>query len=225
MTPCRDDSNATAVGFVLAGGQSSRMGTDKALLEFKGQPLIVHAIRILRGAGLPVVIAGARAEAQSNLESFAPVMSDSETGLGPLGGICTALATIPAPYAVFLPVDIPFLPSSLIRYLVHRARVTKSAITLVSVNGLPQTLPAVVSKTMYPTLQEKLQNRRLGCLAAFREAAIQTGSSFCSLTAETLVQSGQVSHPQALPVVRWFLNLNAEQDVRRASSISAVRVI
>ncbi len=225
MTPSPPDLSARAVGFVLAGGQSRRMGTDKALLDFRGQPLIAHAIGILEGAGLPVVIAGARAEARFRLESFAPVMSDSETGLGPLGGICTALASASAPYAVILPVDLPFVPSSLIRYLVHHARVTESAITLISVNGLPQTFPAVVSKTLYPTLQEELENGRLGCLAAFQAAAIRMGSRFCSLAAEVLVQSGQVSHPQALPVVRWFLNLNAEQDVSRASSIAAIRVI
>lgn len=213
------------MGFVLAGGQSRRMGTDKALLEFRGQPLIARAIGILEGAGLQVVIAGARAEARSRLESFGQVMPDSETGLGPLGGICTALASAAASYAVFLPVDIPFLPSSLVRYLVHHAQITESAIALVSLNGFDQTFPAVISKTMYPALQEELRNGRLGCMAAFQAAAIQTGSRVHSLGAEVLTQSGQIFHPQALPVVRWFVNLNAERDVRRASSISPIRVI
>lgn len=223
MTPSHSESIADAVGFVLAGGQSRRMGTDKALLEVRGQPLIAHAIGILEAAGLSVVIAGARAEARARLESFAPVIPDSETGLGPLGGICTALATSSATFALFLPVDIPFVPSSLIRYLLHHARMTGSAITLASVNGFPQTFPAVLSKAIYPALQEELRNGRLGCLAAFGAGANQMGQNISTVSAEVLVQCGQVFHPQALPVVRWFLNLNAEQDLRRASGL--IRVI
>lgn len=225
MTPSRPELNSAAVGFVLAGGQSRRMGTDKALLEFRGQPLISRAIGILRAAGLPVVIAGSRAEARARLESFAPVVSDSEAGLGPLAGICAALAATTAAYAVFLPVDIPLLPSSLIGYLVHYARITEAAITLASVNGVPQTFPAVVSRVTYPTLQEELRCGRLRCSAAFQAAATQAGQSISSLAAEVLVQSGKVSHPQARPARFWFLNLNAEVDVRRASSLSAIRVI
>ena len=85
------DATVDAAGFVLAGGQSSRMGSDKALVEFGGRPLIAHAVGILRTAGLSVSIAGARAEIRASLESYAPVIPDAEAGRGPLGGICAAL--------------------------------------------------------------------------------------------------------------------------------------
>lgn len=225
MTSSCRASDAEAVGFVLAGGQSSRMGMDKARLNFRGQPLIARAVNILAGAGLSVVIAGAPPDARAPLAMLAPVLPDSVTGLGPLGGICTALKFMAASYAVFLPVDIPFLPASLIRYLLRHAQLTESVVTLASVNGFVQTFPAVLSHAAYPALQEELRCGRLGCLAAFRAAAAQAGQDVLSLPAEVLVQSGQVSHPNALPVLRWFLNLNAEQDLRRASSISPVRVI
>ena len=78
---------SNAAGFVLAGGQSSRMGMDKALVEFRGLPLVVHALNILRAAGLSASIAGAR----SDLKKYASVISDFDTPEGPLGGICAAM--------------------------------------------------------------------------------------------------------------------------------------
>ena len=111
------------VGFVLAGGQSSRMGADKALIQLAGRPLIAHAIRILRQAGLDASIAGAR----SSLSAFAPVIQDTHPDRGPLAGICSALASTSARYAVFLPVDLPLLPPSLVSFLLHHARVAGGA--------------------------------------------------------------------------------------------------
>ena len=101
-----------ASGFVLAGGKSSRMGRDKALLELAGAPLIMRALAILRNAGLRRAIAGAH----SDLSVFGSLVQDNAfaSGRGPLSGICAALAVTQARYAVFLPIDMPFLPSSLL---------------------------------------------------------------------------------------------------------------
>jgi molybdopterin-guanine dinucleotide biosynthesis protein A len=217
-------AESAAVGFVLAGGQSSRMGSDKALVRFGGRPLIAHAVGILKAAGLPVFIAGARPEVRASLESFAPVIPDMAAGLGPLGGVCAALESTGAAYSVFLPVDVPLMPSSLIEYLLRHAMVTGSFVTLAAVNGLAQTFPAVISRDAAPALERELSGGRLGCLAAFQTAAGGPGQKVCALPAEVLVQSGQIAHPDALPVVRWFLNINAAADLGLASLVRASRV-
>jgi molybdopterin-guanine dinucleotide biosynthesis protein A len=200
------------------------MGTDKALVEFDGRPLIAHAVGILKAAGLKVFIAGARAEARSQLEPYAPLIPDREPGLGPLGGICTALASTKSDLGVFLPVDVPFLPASLVQYLLEHERTTGCAVTLASVNGEAETFPAVISRRALPVLERELDERRLGCLAAFRTAAMGLGETEAMVDVEVLVQAGQVSHPHALPAVRWFLNLNEERDLRRAASFGISQV-
>jgi molybdenum cofactor guanylyltransferase len=133
------DPAPIAFGFVLAGGQSSRMGRDKALIEFAGRPLIAHALSILREAGLNPAIAGLGAELKSELSSIAPIIDDRESGRGPLAGVCAALASTSARRAVFLSIDMPLLPASLLAYLLHHASVTESAVTVASVNGRAQT--------------------------------------------------------------------------------------
>jgi len=218
------EPDVEAAGFVLAGGQSSRMGTEKSLVDFDGRPLIAHAIGILATAGLRVFLAGARAEARSRLEPYALVIPDVDPGLGPLGGICAALAFTTAAYGVFLPIDVPLLPSSLVGYLLRRARISEAAVTIASFNGVPQTFPAVISRRALAALDRELRNGRLGCLASFQASALELGEPMSVVSAEVLVQSGQVSHPEALPVVRWFVNLNTEQDVRLASSRRTARV-
>jgi len=71
------------------------MGRDKAQLTFRGRPLIEHALAILAQAGLPARIAGAPPPARVSLEAFAPIIEDASPGLGPLSGICAALAPPP----------------------------------------------------------------------------------------------------------------------------------
>lgn len=215
MSRAKGDVEPDAAGFVLAGGRSSRMGVDKALVELAGQPLVVHALRVLRDAGLSASIAGAH----SSLAAYAPVVEDARADSGPLAGICTALASTPARYAVFVPVDLPFLPASLVALLLHYSRVQDAAVTVPSVNGYGQTFPAVVDRAALPAMEGSLKAGNRGCFSAFQEAAAQLCRPLGVLRVEMLVQAGQVSHPEGLPAAEWFLNVNSAADLRRADAI------
>ena len=204
----------TADGFVLAGGNSSRMGQDKSLVPLAGLPLVEHALTILRSAGLEPRIAGAK----SDLSFFASVVPDepSQSGLGPLSGICSALAPGSAQYAVFLPIDLPLLPASLIDYLLHHAVVTGAAAVTVSVAGFVHTFPVVIDRAALPVLQSSLRSNDRNCLRAFRAAAGALSRPFSIQPIELLVQSGQISHPQGHPPGDWFLNVNSPRELARA---------
>lgn len=206
------DPEPYAAGFVLAGGRSRRMGTDKALVQLGGRPLVAHAVSILRTAGLSVSIAGGPA----HLGTFAPVIEDSEPGRGPLGGICAALAAVPVQLGVFLPVDLPLLPAPLIEYLLRHARATGRAVTLCSVSGFPQTFPAVIGREALAALVSELKTERGGCFSAFQAAAAGLDQPVAILPVELLVQSGQVADPEGVPPFRWFLNVNSPEELRRA---------
>ena len=185
-------------------------------MQFAGQPLVARAVSLLREAGLPASIAGAH----SLLADLAPVIEDSEPGLGPLGGICAALASTSASLAVFLPVDLPLLPASLLVFLLHHARTTDAAVTLCSVNGFVQSFPVVLRRETLALLQTELEAGRGGCYSAFQAAAANLGQPVSVLPVELLAQSGHVTHPDGLPASRWFLNVNAPEDLRRAEVIS-----
>ena len=218
--PSADPGN-DAAGFVLAGGQSSRMGHDKALLFFAGRPLFTRALSILQSAGLSASIAGAQPAALSSLQARAPIIHDDQPHRGPLSGICAAISSASARYAVFLPVDLPFMSASLLLYLLHHARVTGRAVTVPSVNGFAQTFPAVLDRVLLPGLQAALNSSHQGCFSAFRTATARLGLPISVVAVEFLVQSGQVFHPHGLPPVRWFFNLNSPSDLKRAEMLAA----
>lgn len=200
------------MGIVLAGGRSSRMGVDKARVEFAGRPLIEHALGILRGAGLPVSIAGDRPD----LQDAAPTIDDLGTSAGPLGGICGVLQVTLVPYCIFVPVDLPLLPSSLIVLMREIACVTSAAVVLPSVNGFVQTFPAVVHRAALSALKAELEAGRGGCFSAFRAAAGELGQQIHVVATELLVQSGRLRHHADVPAARWFFNVNTVADLRRA---------
>jgi molybdopterin-guanine dinucleotide biosynthesis protein A len=210
-----------AAGYVLAGGLSSRMGIEKALVQFAGEPLVAHALRILRCAGLTASIAGAH----SPLESFAPVVPDSEPDRGPLGGICTALNVTAARWAVFLPVDLPLLPPSLVAYLLEEAQETGVAVTLAEGNGFTQTFPAVVDQAALPALRSALQSGRGGCYAAFKSAAADLGKTVKIVPVEQSLKEGKLALAGALPTACWFLNINEPADLLRAEACQAACIL
>jgi len=210
-----------STGFVLAGGRSSRMGTDKALVNLGARPLIAHAVEILREAGLAASIAGG----DSALAGFAPLIEDRRVSRGPLSGIVTALASASSQWAVFIPVDLPLLPASLLVSMLRSSKIKGSVVTLASVNGFTQTFPAVLRKEALPILERELAAGRGGCFSAFQAAAAGAGQSVNQLPVESLVQCGHAAHPQALPAAYWFLNVNTPENLRRAEILSAQALI
>lgn len=108
-----------AVGIILAGGRSSRMGTDKALLEIEGESLLVRSTRIVSSVVAEVLIVG-RTELPPELAGT-PAIEDRYPGTGPLGGIASGLAQVGAEWALVVACDLPFLQADLLRLLLELA--------------------------------------------------------------------------------------------------------
>ena len=89
------------IGVVLAGGQSSRMGQDKALLPFKGETLLHHQVQLLRHVCSRVVVSG-------EYVGF-DCVKDSETKCGPISGIYSVAKQFPNTALLVVPVDMPQL--------------------------------------------------------------------------------------------------------------------
>lgn len=105
-------------GFVLAGGKSSRMGREKALLRIGQSTLIEVVIRRLRTCVQHLVVIG-NAQNVSGLEgvSDVTVLTDLKPAYGPLMGIYTGLMSTTTPLNLFVSCDMPWLDGRLIERL------------------------------------------------------------------------------------------------------------
>jgi molybdopterin-guanine dinucleotide biosynthesis protein A len=109
---------AAWTGVVLTGGASTRMGRDKALLEVDGRPLAGTVASTLRAAGgAPVLAVGGDAERLAALGI--EVLPDLHPGMGPLGGLLTALAGARTEVVVVLACDLPGVDEHSVRSVVR----------------------------------------------------------------------------------------------------------
>lgn len=105
-------------GAVLAGGQSRRMGRDKALLLLEGEPLWQRQVRVLRAAGARVVgVVRQRAQPPLTLPPAIPVWHDAVIGAGPLAGLHAALSNCATGWLAVLATDMPRIDADWFRWL------------------------------------------------------------------------------------------------------------
>lgn len=112
--------------FVLAGGKSTRMGKDKAFLEFRGRILLARALELAAGAGQEVRIVGD----SRKFAAFGRVVEDIYRDRGPLAGIHAALKGSGTQLNLILAVDLPFVQPDFLKYLISVARNTMALATV-----------------------------------------------------------------------------------------------
>jgi molybdopterin-guanine dinucleotide biosynthesis protein A len=193
------------------------MGTDKALALFDGFPLIEIALRTVSAAGVSARIAGSG----GSLASYGEVIPDTWPRMGPLGGIRSALAASNAEWNLFLPVDMPLMPSSLLRCMLHHAMLTKSPVTTVRLNGRAEPLPVVLHLSALATIQEQFESGQRACRAAWQAVAAVHVRIPEPVAVENLLQAGQCRHPSGLPPFLWFQSANTPDDLARLNRFSA----
>ena len=134
---------------ILAGGHSSRMGQNKAALDFHGVSFLQHQVNKLRALGIEdIVVAGT----PTAMEGARAVM-DIYPHRGPLSGIHAGLLAAKEPRALVLAVDTPLVPESLLEELIRRHG---KGITVVSWGGELEPLIGVYDQSLLPECEKLL---------------------------------------------------------------------
>ena len=112
--PAKPDVFFMLYGIVLAGGKSTRLGQDKARLRYKGQDLLQRSVALLQKICPDTRVVGRDASVHGLDVSW---MLDDIPGIGPMGGIITALKRLNASCLV-ISCDLPFLTEKMLTRLV-----------------------------------------------------------------------------------------------------------
>ncbi len=186
---------------IQAGGASSRMGQDKALMPFLGRPLIARVVERLAGLGDEVLVTTNRPEDYAFLNL--PLIPDLLPGTGALGGLYTALYAANNPFVAVVACDMPFIDPRLLR----------AQIDLLEQEGVDAVIPRSLEGL------EPLHGvyRRDTCLPAVKAALDRGDRRMISWFDAAKVR---LMTPEEVAVVdpgfRSFINVNSPEEFQKA---------
>lgn len=165
--------NPPVCGLVLAGGRSTRMGTDKCALEIHGMTQARYCFDLLRGF-LPDVAVSARPD-QRNHPALAglPLIEDRYDGIGPMNGVLSAMESRPGVAWLTLACDLPLADARGVRTLLDGRDPARLATAYMASDGFFEPLFAIYEPAMGPWLHEQLVRGRFSLREALTDADVK----------------------------------------------------
>lgn len=184
---------------IMAGGKSSRMGTDKSFVPFLGRQLIEHVIGRVEGLGRELFIIANNPDSFSHLglEVFQDIYKDC----GPLGGLHSALFHAAYDHLLVVACDMPWLNPALVAHMISLA--DEADIIVPRWTKFPEPLHAIYSKACLDPVEHSLDTGILKVIGFYGKVSVRF------LDREEIKRFD--------PSGRSFANVNTPEDLRIAS--------
>ncbi|HEX9385233.1 MAG TPA: molybdenum cofactor guanylyltransferase [Anaerolineales bacterium] len=157
---------------IQAGGQSSRMGEDKALKTFLGRPLIQRVIDRLSPIADEVIVTTNRPDQYTFLDI--PLFSDLKPGRGALGGLYTAIASASHPFVAVVACDMPFASPTLIEAATKLMVEEEADVVIAKTEEGYETLHAVYRRaTCLPAIEAAIDADQWKVIAWFPQVKVR----------------------------------------------------
>jgi molybdopterin-guanine dinucleotide biosynthesis protein A len=190
---------------IQAGGESRRMGQDKALMPFLGQPLIERVVRRLTPIADEVIVTTNRPADYAFLAL--PLFSDKHTGRGALGGLFTALFSAQQPLVAVVACDMPFVSPNLLAFQARLLEAEAADVVIPFPQEGYEPLHAIYRReSCLPAVEWALANQQWKLIAWFSKVKVRT------LTVEECRQHD----PGGLA----FSNINTPQELAEAEELA-----
>ena len=188
---------------IIAGGQSRRMGRDKAFVHLAGKPLIEYVIERSADLGTAETILITNKPAQYAHLGL-PMHRDILPDKGSLGGIYTALVQAGRRDVLALACDMPFVNSSLLQYMIEQMD-EDIDIVVPTVDGYPQGLHAIYKKTCIEPIAAQLAADRLKIIRFYDQMRVR--------------YLDEADYAAFDPQGRSFANINTPEELAKAERL------
>jgi len=154
---------------IQAGGASTRMGTDKSFVPYRGRPMIEVVCKRLNGLGDETILITNNPKPYSYLDL--PMFADLYVDHGPLAGIFTALTAASNPHILIVACDMPLLNRPLLQHLISQKETAD--VVVPRWGKYPEPLHAVYGKTCIPAVEKYLKARKLKITGFFEDVTVR----------------------------------------------------
>jgi molybdopterin-guanine dinucleotide biosynthesis protein A len=197
------------LGVVLAGGKSSRMGTNKALLMRDSENMLNYSKQLLKNIGIKnIVISG---ELNGEISGEHECLADEFSELGPMGGIYSVIKKYQPKALLILPVDLPLMTKQTLAQLKIKGELSQKA-CFFSEHFLPLYLPnnAFVEQFFTANFAQYSQESKNVLTESKHKNKNKNGPSIRSILAQVPHQALALNSPQCL------FNTNTPQEWQQA---------
>ncbi|WP_040929502.1 molybdenum cofactor guanylyltransferase [Nosocomiicoccus massiliensis] len=150
------------IGAVLAGGNSTRFGSDKSLYALNDTPMYMHVVNRLKKSGVvDEIVVNTNARLKDAFHPYKTVIDDeSFIDHGPLGGIYALMKEYPDDYVIIVSTDTPYVPSAWLKVLVEKA-IETNKIVVTEGEQLHPLIGVYHGETIVEDLKRQLESNKL----------------------------------------------------------------
>ena len=197
----------SVTGIVLAGGQSRRLGRDKAVETIVGQPMLHRVFDRIRPVcdDISVVVSDDARADNLPIPADVLVITDKYPGKGSLGGIYSGLIASPGEYGLVVACDMPFLNISLLEEILKLGADVDVCVPVIS--GRPEPTHALYSKNCVPYIKAQLDDDDLKITRFFNKVKVHYISEDASRSID--------------PQLHSFFNINRQGDLDEALALAS----
>jgi molybdopterin-guanine dinucleotide biosynthesis protein A len=181
---------------IMAGGESQRMGRDKAKVIL-GEKTLLQTVAATMQRLFPRVIVSVR---RPRAETELPQVCDEQPDGGPLAGLVASLGQITTPWAFMVACDMPFVVPEVVELLAAYRSGHQAVVPVV--HGHPQPLAAFYAASCLVPLRASLSGQQKGLRAALQQLDVR--------------YVGEAEMLKVDPHLRSFFDLDTPQDVEAA---------